>query len=112
MLDIMLICEVAPQMRCHLGMRKELLILTLDILTQVRVVRGIMADGLGCVFRLEGLKAKEILHGEFELGLAILAASAVFIHAHRFLERGHGIEYRIDDNLAPWEVGTKDVEAT
>ena len=86
-------------------MGEELLILPFNIFAKVGVVRCVVADGFGCVFGLEGLKAKQVLHSEFELRLAILTATAIFVYSDGFLQRRHGIEDRIDDNLSACEVG-------
>ena len=91
-------------------MSEELLVFALDILTKVGVVRCVVADSFGRVFGLKRLKAEEVLHREFELRFAILAAAAILIYAYSFFERGHGIEDRIDDNLTPCEVRTQHIE--
>ena len=91
-------------------MGEELLVFAFDVLAKIRVVRCVVADSFGRVFGFVRLKTEEVLHREFELRFAILAAAAVLIYAYSFFERGHGIEDRIDDNLTPCEVSTQHIE--
>ena len=62
-------------------------------------MRGVMTNGFGRVFGFESFESEEILHGEFELCFAILTASPLFVYTHSLLERGHGVEDGVDDDL-------------
>ena len=86
-------------------MGEELLILPFNIFAKVGVVGGVVANRFGCIFGLVRLKAKQVLHSEFELCFAILTTTAVLVYSDDFLQRRHGIEYRIDDNLSACEIG-------
>ena len=111
-LDVVFVCEVRTEVRGHLSMSEELLVFAFNVLAQVGIVGGIVTDGVRGIFGFEGLETEEVLHGEFELRLAVLAATAVLVCAYGFLERGHGVEDGINDNLSACEVGTEDVETT
>jgi hypothetical protein len=93
-------------------MGEELLVFAFNVLAQIGVVGSIVTDGVRGIFRFEGLETEEVLHGEFELRLAVLAATAVLVYAYGFLERGHRIEDGIDDNLSACEVSAEDIETT
>ena len=112
MLDIMLVRKMTAQMRGHFSMGEKLLVFAFNVFAQIGVVGSIVTDGVRGIFGFEGLETEEVLHGEFELRLAVLAATAVLVYAYGFLERGHGVEDGINDDLFACEVGTEDVETT
>ena len=112
MFDVVFVCEVRTQVWCHFGMGEELLVFAFNVLAQIGVVGSIVTDGVRGIFGFEGLETEEVLHGEFELRLAVLAATAVLVYAYGFLERGHGVEDGINDDLSASEVSTEDVETT
>ena len=112
MFNVVFVCEVRTQVWCHLSMGEELLVFAFNVLAQIGVVGRIVANGVWGIFGFEGFETEEVLHSEFELCLAVLAATAVLVCAYGFLERGHRVEDGINDNLSACEVGTKDVETT
>ena len=112
MFNVVFVCEVRTQVWCHLRMDEEFLVFAFNVLAQVGVVGSVVTDGVRGIFGFEGLEAEEILHSEFELRLAVLAATAVLVNAYGFLERGHRVEDGIDDDLSACEVGTEDVKTT
>ena len=112
MFDVVFVCEVRTQVWCHLSVGEELLVFAFNVLAQVGIVGGIVTDGVRGIFGFEGLETEEVLHSEFELRLAVLAATAVLVYAYGFLERRHRVEDGINDDLSACEVSTEDVETT
>lgn len=58
MLDIVLVCEMTPQMRGHFCIRKEFLIFAFDVLTEVGIMGSIVTDGIRRVLGFEILETE------------------------------------------------------
>ena len=84
MFNVVFVGEVGTEVRRHLCMGEEFLVFTFDVFTEVGIVGRIMTNRFRRVLRLKCLETKEILHSEFELRFAILAATSVFVYTDCF----------------------------